>query len=1007
MTIRYIFLFLLALSCTRMLAQDTAGVPRKPDTGYLVSQVGQLEEVVVSDGYGYRRKLYSAGATDHIDSALLSRSVSMNITGRLENLTPGLLFNHGDAASTDAFLIRGRSTIYANAQPLIVLDNFPYDGDISNINPNDIESVDVLKDASATSIWGARAANGVIVLTTKKGRGRTPQVSVHSTVQLQGRPDLFNVPSVSPSDRVTLDSILFEKGKYDNALGSPYNGPANPVAEILWQYKNGEVSNTLMRSALDSFRRYDVRNDISRYLYRPSLFTQQAISINGGDKDYNYNFSFGWDRQLPSLEGQQNNRITVRYQNNVHLLDWLHLQGGVMYVQNESLQGHNEGYNLGQISLRGLYPYARLKNDQGSNVPLYLSYRKGYIDTAGNGLLKDWNYIPLDDITEEEHRQELSDFTANAGLELAPWKNFTLSARYQYERQVGTGTDLYKEGSYYARNLINNFSNVNIASGSVTYGIPPGAIQDNNDTYTESHQGRFQVDYTNAWEGGLHRVNAMAGYEIRDRKVGGKAFRYYGYDPEYGTIATNIDYTSQYPRYASPSSSSSIDALQSATQQTDHFLSSFGSVDYTFHDYLVLNGSIRKDEANLFGVSTNQKGSPFWSVGTGWILSKTPFCQIPWLPFLKLRLSYGYNGNISRLASAYTTASYGNAWIGPLKSATLQSPPNANLKWEKVGMLNAGLDFSILGSRISGSVDAYKKNASGVMGSVQLDPTLGYSVISTGFYGNVASMKGNGIDIKINTVNIQGVFSWQSLFNFSYTSTKVTDYLMPESSNGYNYLASTAIIPVKGKPLFSVYGYKWAGLDPQTGMPRGWLNGEPSEDYTSIYQVPLDSMTYKGPVQPTVYGALMNSFAWNGWTLSFNISYKFGGYFRTASMNNIGMLNYWSGHSDYAKRWQKPGDEAHTHVPVFEYDLTSSAKDDFYKNADVLVQKSDMIRWEDLNIAYQWPLKVKRRMSSLKIFVYLSNIGLLWKANDMGIDPYYNGVPKEKMACAFGLDFKF
>jgi TonB-dependent SusC/RagA subfamily outer membrane receptor len=192
----------------------------------------ELETVNISTGYQQLPRERLTGSFGFIDNALINRSVSTNILQRIENLTPGLLFNHGDAANTDEILIRGRSTIYSEAAPLIVLDNFPYDGDIRNINPNDVESITLLKDASAASIWGAQSGNGVIVITTKKGKSVQPRIEFNTNTTLIQKPDLKNISSISAADYIDLEKYLFDKGFYNGQLTNIFKPALTPVSNF-------------------------------------------------------------------------------------------------------------------------------------------------------------------------------------------------------------------------------------------------------------------------------------------------------------------------------------------------------------------------------------------------------------------------------------------------------------------------------------------------------------------------------------------------------------------------------------------------------------------------------------------------------------------------------------------------------------------------------------------------------------------------------------------------------
>lgn len=973
----------------------------------LLFSQSQLQEVqVVSTGYQMIPRDRSTGSFDLISNELLDRSVSTDILSRLENLSPGLLFNHGDAGNTDPFLIRGRSTITANAQPLIIVDNFPYDGTLDNINPNDIESVSILKDAAAASIWGARAGNGVIVITTKRGKTSSPKITLNSNVTFQERPDLSTIKQISSADRIELEKFLFAKGQYKSALNGTLTANTYPIPQAVELMIANPAD---LEQQLEKLKGYDIRNDLKDHFYRVSANQQHSLQVSGAQDKLNYYFSGGFDRNLSNLVGQDDNRITLRSANTFRVSSRLKLDAVMQYIQSNTKSGNNQGTDImGQPNgtITPLSPYTRLVDAYGNGLPVNAWHRQGYLDTAGRGKLLDWSYNPYDEINREEHSSRERDYLVNGGVSYKIINGLETEVKYQYENQTTAESDLYKESSYYARNTVNRFTQINSSTGIVKYNIPIGGILQAANAEVVSHQARFQLNYRHSWND-KHDLTALAGYEIRSKKTTRQQYSpFYGYKEEYSSSNPLIDYVTQFPQYDRSSYSTIFNGSPGVSRLTDNFLSYFANAAYSYQKRYTLSASLRKDEANLFGVKSNQKGTPLWSVGGAWLLSNEPFYSLSALPLLKLRATYGVNGNISRLASANTTVSYSSGGqTHSLPTARIVTPPNENLRWERVGMFNAGLDFSMKNNAISGSLEYYHKNALDLLSQAPTDPTLGMSAI----YANVAGMKGDGLDIQINSMNLNGGLKWQSSLIYSYSRTKVSAYLMPVGGNGTTYLGETYITPVIGKPLYGVYSYRWGGLDPQTGDPQSYYQGQLSKDYAGIINgTPLDSLAYQGPLQPVRYGALRNTISYKNISFSFNISYKLGAWFREESVNYNGLFSGWSGNSDYALRWQQPGDETHTHVPSLIYPASSN-REYIYQYSEVLVQKADHIRFEDLNVVYtmsqvnrnKWPF------SSARLYLYASNLGVLWKANTAGVDPYYKNSASQgrKVALGFSLTF--
>src|SRR5690606_17876477 len=254
----------------------------------LVSSRSELEEVIINTGYQQIATERAAGAFEFVGNDELSEAVGSDIIDRLEG-NSSVFFDRRDAR---ALSIRGRSTIMADASPLIVLDNFPYDGDISQINPNDIESVTILKDASAASIWGVRAGNGVIVITTKKGRRNRPgKLELSTNLTYREKPDIYYQPFMSSADFIEVEQFLYEQGFYNSTLRNTRYPIVSPVVEVLAR----EPNESELDSLLKQLRAVDVRDDLNQYFLRPTWSQQHGLNYRGGTDKHDYIFSVGWD----------------------------------------------------------------------------------------------------------------------------------------------------------------------------------------------------------------------------------------------------------------------------------------------------------------------------------------------------------------------------------------------------------------------------------------------------------------------------------------------------------------------------------------------------------------------------------------------------------------------------------------------------------------------------------------------------------------------------------------
>jgi hypothetical protein len=376
-----------------------------------------------------------------------------------------------------------------------------------------------------------------------------------------------------------------------------------------------------------------------------------------------------------------------------------------------------------------------------------------------------------------------------------------------------------------------------------------------------------------------------------------------------------------------------------------------------------------------------------------------------WLPFLKLRITNGYKGNVDKTVSAFTTVRNDGQSTWQTQTASIVNPPNPSLRWEKNHMLNFGVDFALKNSILEGSLEFYTRKGTDLIGISPMDPTTGV----TQFRGNTADMKGKGIDVVLRSKNINKRFKWNSTFLLSYAADKIASYKLPQSAIWY-YADPQYMSPMAGKPLYSIFSFKWMGLKPETGDPLGYYNKEASTEYSSIINSKdLSDLIYRGPATPTYFGSLRNNFSYKQLELSLTITYKMGYYFRRNSINyNELFTSPVLGHADYEKRWQKQGDEQYTSVPSRIYNATIH-RSTFYEYSDVLIEKGDHIRLQDIQLSYQLNKSEKKwlPMNQVRIYVYANNLGIIWKANDKGIDPdFISGIPNPRtIAAGLKIDF--
>ncbi|MBT0812839.1 SusC/RagA family TonB-linked outer membrane protein [Litoribacter ruber] len=961
---------------------------------------------VVSTGYQQLPKERATGSFVQVDNELVNRRISTNLIDRLEDVTPGLIFNRS-GQSSDVLSIRGRSTIFANTQPLIVIDNFPYDGPLENINPNDVESITVLRDAAAGSIWGARAGNGVIVITTKRGNFKKgPQVSINANVTTAERPDLFYQQRMSSPDFVDMEELLFGRGFYNTAENSVNRTPLSPVVETLIGRRDGLISEADAARRLDEFRAFDNRRDYMDHLYQTEIRQQYSANVRGGGENQRYALSIGNDRNTESLVGNYLNRLTVSATQDLSMLKGkLNLSTGVYYAETDRESG-NDGF--GSLRYSGSIPntYSRLVDPAGNPLPIVSDYREPFKRNAQELGMLDWSLVPLQEINEISNRRKAKDIRLNTNLSYDINSDLKVETLYQYWQNSTNRDEYFSENSYLARNLINRYTQRDDL-GNLSYPIPVGGILNAGNTSGESHNVRTQIHYTKAW-GDKHDLVALGGFEVKTLRTSGFATRYYGVSEETG-MNSPVDYMTLFPQFINQNSRLRIPYIGTISGTADHFISQYANASYTYDRRYTLSGSARRDASNLFGVNANQRAVPLWSIGGAWLISEEDFYGASWLPYLKLRMTYGENGNVDKSISALTTSIIQlTSQLTGLRVGTLMNPPNPDLRWERIKIFNLGLDFDAFDGGLSGSLEAYGKDGVDLIGAVPVAPSNGI----TQFRGNFASTSTKGFDFNVRYLPVRGNFTWAIDYFHSHVNEKVIGYeaeVTPQVylNQGIGNLSGQIPAPRQGKPLYAVYSLPSAGLDPQTGDPRGFLDGEISTNYASIINTAtLDDLIYHGPGRPTHFGALRNTFSYGGLSVSMNLSYRLGYFYRRTSIRYDDPLLGRVGHGDFADRWQQPGDELVTTVPSLPA-TRNIQRDNFYGSSSDLVERGDHIRFQDVNITYRMDRNTFPRLPfrGAEIYGYLNNLGMIWKASDDPLDPDFRTMrPLRSMTLGLRID---
>ena len=526
-----------------------------------------------------------------------------------------------------------------------------------------------------------------------------------------------------------------------------------------------------------------------------------------------------------------------------------------------------------------------------------------------------------------------------------------------------------------------------------------GGILDQGNSTSSGQYLRGQLNIDHTWKE-VHEIHGIVGAEVKEVSAHSSEARYYGYDDEFA-LSLPVDYLTRY-RMTPANSLNTIPHGDGHGGTVDRYLSAFTNMSYSYRKRYILTASARRDASNLFGVNTNQRAVPLWSTGLGWTLSQENFYRSGFIPYLKLRSTFGYNGNVDKTISAFTTASYyitSNNTLNPgERAASIRNPPNPDLRWEKIRIWNAGLDFGLKNEMLDGSVEFYVKNGQDLIGDIPLAPSMGLSQ----YRGNFATTRTRGLDIELRSTPIRRQFRWDINFFHSLVREEVTDYEIPPRPD--EMVFGVLLMPVKGNPLFSMYSFPWGGLDPDTGDPRGILNGEPSSDYSAIRAALIpEDVIFHGSARPTSFGSFRNTVSYKGLSLSVNVSYRMGYYFRRNSVDYGDLVNGRITHSDYLLRWIQPGDELYTQVPSMPSRVNSN-RDAQYEFSEIMVERADHIRLQDIRLAYRMErINVHwLPFRSAEFYSYANNMGIIWKKTKYPVDPDFQNLPPA-MSIAMGL----
>lgn len=1010
--------------------QELKLVPGKDQYEITLFPSAQMLDAVVVTGYQTveRRKLTAAvgklnisdetiGAVKSIDQALAGQIAGLSVTS-----------TSGAPGAPTKIRIRGTSSLNGTQDPLWVLDGIPLEGtdvpqsnvlnDVSNIqqssiaglNPADIENITVLKDAAATAIYGARAANGVIVITTKKGKVGKPVINFSSKFTYMPTLSTNRLNMLNSQEKVDLELELLRS---NFAYGDNKGGVSKIISGygLTDAYKKGGWSALTPEAQTDISRLRNTETDWGDILFRDAFNQEYSLSLSGGNERVTYYTSIGYYQENGNVKGVG--------------LDRLNIVAKTSYKVNRMLKF---GVSL-FVNRRNNKTY--LTDTYGLVNPVYYSRKANpyYQPFDANG-----NYVYDFDVQNnsdtdlgfnifEERKNTSNEETINALSSIFD-AELRFNDKLKFTTQLGLQLDkaskeqIADKESFSMRIIRKNSKYWDSASQSNKYFIPDGGVhkayENTNSQITWKAMGEYRDSFND-----IHELEVMVGTELRKTWYETLFSAGYGFDRQTLTtkpvVFPDEDRARQFP-------------LHQKTYKENAYVSFFSTASYSLMNRYTFGGSIRFDGSDLFGVDKKYRYLPLYSVSGLWRLSNEPFMQgtRKWMDNLAFRVSYGIQGNIDKNTSPFLLGKYIVDNILPGGSEhmiDINSAPNKKLRWEKTQSVNVGLDFSVLNQALNLSVDYYYRKGTDLIGKQMLPLETGF--VSTNI--NWASMVNKGVEVSLSTRNVATKkFSWYTNLNFAYNNNKVLREAIPEAQT----------IPGReGYPVDAIFAIKTAGLD-EEGYPLFYDKEGKKVTLKELYRLqdpfglgftvnsdvtPAEERSFYSYIgsQDTPYtGGLINTFSYKNWELTANLSFNLGGYVRiTPSYNFINFDRGQNVNSDILDRWTPENTDGRLPALItsekradeyYWYDQ----KSEIYKNLDIWVKKLNYFRLQNLRLGYRLPEKMTKSlgMGSASVAIEGRNLLVFGSSYKNFLDPesmYNPYAPPIPKSITFSLNLNF
>jgi TonB-linked SusC/RagA family outer membrane protein len=986
--------------------------------------VRQLQEIVVTGFQEVDRKLFT-GASTHLDLERIKTPGLADVSRMLEGQAAGVTVDNvtGTFGTSPKIRIRGNTSIHGDNQPLWVVDgvvledlnhvsaddiitgnaNTVVASSIAGLNPDDIESFQILKDASATAMYGTRAKNGVIVITTKRGKSGRTVVNYSGNYSGRLRPSYNQFDILNSKDEMSIYREMYEKGLIDvttSVRAQNYGAMGKMFALISEHEINWGPGGT--GSLNEEFlNKYETANtDWFDVLFRNfSVQQQHSISLTSGTENHNSYYSLSFLNDDGQTIADRVRQFSGMAKNSFFF--------SKNFALDLKLNGNFRQQTVPGTQNRDFDPITgRYRRDFDINPLSYaLNTSRSVRAFDDNGDYEHFrrNYAPFNIVQELQYNYiniNVADVSTQADLNFHPHKDISIRSAIQGRyastkrehiiHEYSNQAEAYRaEGTQYIQD--SNpflFRDPDDPGSQPKVVLPEGGFNYLN----ESDLVYFYV--RNSFEWGrtfndIHSVNVLGGQEIKFSDREGRTADGLGVVYENGRVVNTdpniIDFLNRqgvrfYGLYS----------------DRERFAGFFLNSGYAFKSRYIVNGTIRYDGSNRLGKSRDSRYLPTWNVSGAWNIDQEPFFKVPFLNSMKLRATYGLSANMGPSTSALLNLR-ADVTLRPTDTESylyIDDLENQDLTWEKLNEFNVGIDFGMFNNRISGSLDYYLRNSFDLIGILQ---TSGIGGIAYK-WGNYADMASNGFEVSLNAViTSDRNFSWSAGFNIGYTKDRITRLdFGPRIADAISQ-AGAALLDGPRRGIFST---RFAGLD-YRGMPTFYDQNDEVVHYYDLQEREnlRDFLAYEGPSEPTGAGGFTNNLQYGNLSLSVLLSYKFGYKIRLDDAFRPTYTDFNSFSRSFVNRWVVPGDERITDVPVIlDREVAQGFVSDYlyaydlYNKSTARIANGDYLRLKTVRLGYLLPHSFSKRIgaASAQISIEAQNMALLYSDSRLnGQDPEF------------------